>query len=323
MFEISRSPKQTILQRLFSRILFENLSSFELLEKTPVSEKDSGSFCPRAIKILNFLVLCLLSIMPLSGGCSHQVVSEKQKPNILFIPVDDLRPELGCYGNDIIKTPNIDKLAKQGVVFTRAYCQQALCNPSRASLLTGLRPDTIEVWDLTARFRDTMPEVVTLPQFFKRQGYTTIGLGKTFHNDIPDPQSWTEKPKIDGFPFDPDAVYAAPNNLAAQESKKQALIAQGKSKVDQYGYWYLKADATEMPDVDDDVYYDGAQTTLAITKLQQLAKQDKPFFLSVGYYRPHLPFNAPKKYWDLYDRDQLPLAKNQFSPKGSAIPNPT
>lgn len=268
---------------------------------------------------LRFIIATLLLILHVQGCSFEKVTPDKRPPNILFIPVDDLRPELGCYGNNVIKTPNIDKLASQGVVFKRAYCQQAVCNPSRASLLTGLRPDTIEVWDLSTPLRDNMPEVVTLPQFFKQNGYTTIGLGKTYHNIFPDPRSWTEKPKIEGFPFDPDAVYADPENLAAQQAKKQAMIAKGKSRIDQYGFWYLKADATEMPDVDDDVYYDGAQTTLAIKKLQSLAKQQKPFFLSVGYYRPHLPFNAPKKYWDLYDRNQLPLAVNQFVPVGSPL----
>jgi iduronate 2-sulfatase len=267
---------------------------------------------------LRFVVVLVLLVVLLVGGCGSDVVIEKGRPNILFIPIDDLRPELGCYGSDVIQTPNIDKLAEQGVVFTRAYCQQAVCNPSRASLLTGLRPDSIEVWDLSASFRENMPDVVTLPQFFKQKGYTSIGLGKIYHNVIPDPLSWTEKPKLVEFPFDPDAVYAHPKNLATQEVKKQALIAKGKrSRIDQYGHWYLKADATEIADVDDDAYYDGAQTTLAIQKLQTLATQDNPFFLSVGYYRPHLPFNAPKKYWDLYDRDKIELAENQFVPEGS------
>ena len=242
---------------------------------------------------------------------------KKTRPNILFIPVDDLRPELGCYGDKFVISPNIDRLAKRGLVFTRAYCQQAVCNPSRASLLTGLRPDSIQVWDLYTSFRSNVPDVVTLPQFFKQNGYTTIGLGKTYHNTIPDTISWTEKPHIAGFPFDPDAVYMTDENLQIQEEKKQKIIAAGGSKIDQLGHWYLKANATEIADVDDDAYFDGAQTTLAIQKLKDLAAQKNPFFLSVGYYRPHLPFNAPKKYWDLYNRDSIPLAVNQFVPEGS------
>jgi iduronate 2-sulfatase len=141
------------------------------------------------------------------------------RPNILFIPVDDLRPDLGCYGSTTMLSPNIDRLAADGVTFTRAYCQQSVCNPSRASLLTGLRPDSIQVWDLYTSFRDAVPEVVTLPQYFKQQGYTTIGLGKTYHNNIPDTLSWTRKPHIEGYPFDPDAVYLNDENLQFQEDK--------------------------------------------------------------------------------------------------------
>ncbi len=240
-------------------------------------------------------------------------------PNILFIPVDDLRPEMGCYGNAYIRTPNMDRLAQEGVVFTRAYCQQAVCNPSRASLLTGLRPDSLRIWDLYTNLRTNIPQVVTLPQYFRQQGYTTIGIGKTFHNIFPDTLSWTEELYVPGFPFDPDAVYGGSKNLAVIEDKKQKFIADGKSKsrIDRFGQWYIKANATENADVPDDTYYDGAQTTLAIKQLQKLQQSRKPFFLSVGYYRPHLPFNAPKKYWDLYDREKIPLASNPFPPKDS------
>ncbi|MFB9054805.1 sulfatase [Formosa undariae] len=263
--------------------------------------------------ILTFSVFCTFSCADEKKELTASK-STSPRPNILFIPVDDLRPELGAYGNTSIKTPNIDALAKDGVVFTRAYCQQAVCNPSRASLLTGLRPDAIQVWDLATKFRNNVPDVVTLPQYFKQNGYTTIGIGKTFHNDIPDYLSWTERLHLKGFPYDPDAVYADDVNLKLLEAKKQEIIAQGKNRIDPLGEWYLKANATEGPDVEDDAYYDGAQTTYAIKRLQKLAATKEPFFLSVGYYKPHLPFNAPKKYWDLYDRDSIPLATNQYPP---------
>ncbi|MCF8432267.1 MAG: sulfatase, partial [Melioribacteraceae bacterium] len=257
----------------------------------------------------------VILIIFFTSACSNQTNIVERKPNILFIPVDDLRPELGCYGNEIIKTPNIDKLAGEGVIFKRTYCQQAVCNPSRASLLTGLRPDSIRVWDLQTKLRDNVPDVVTLPQYFKQNGYVSIGLGKTFHNSIPDSLSWTKKPHIVGFPFDPDAVYANEDNLLIQNQKIEKMKAAGRSRIDRYGHWYVKAKATENADVEDDYYFDGAQTTLAINILRELKNQNNPFFLSVGYYRPHLPFNAPRKYWDLYDRDKIPLAENQFVPK--------
>ena len=267
------------------------------------------------------MLTTLSMLILLSSSCINkkdQVETGKLVPNILFIPVDDLRPELGAYGDSTILTPNMDRLARQGVSFSRAYCQQAVCNPSRASLLTGLRPDSIQVWDLRTDFRDNVPDVVTLPQYFKQRGYTAIGLGKTFHNNDPDTISWTIIPEnIIGFPFDPDAVYMNEENLAIQQMKIERLKDQGRSGVDQLGHWYVKANATENADVDDDAYYDGAQTTRAIEILRELKADNKPFFLSVGYYRPHLPFNAPKKYWDMYDRNEIPLAENLFVPEGS------
>lgn len=267
------------------------------------------------MKKILILILLPLSLLLITTCKSPSVQKEMNRPNILFIPVDDLRPELNAYGETSIVTPNIDRLASQGVVFTRTYCQQAVCNPSRASLLTGLRPDSIRVWDLRKNFRDAVPDVVSLPQFFKENGYHTVGLGKTFHNTIPDTVSWSEKPHIDGFPFDPDAVYVTEENVRRVERKKQQYIEKGVNRIDQLGHWYIKTVATEVADVEDDAYFDGAQTTLAIKKLEEFSKMETPFFLSVGYYRPHLPFNAPKKYWDLYDRDSIPLAENRMIPE--------
>ncbi len=249
-------------------------------------------------------------------------VEGNKRPNVLFIAVDDLRPELGCYGNSFVKTPNIDRLAQQGMTFTRAYCQSAVCNPSRASLLTGLRPDTIGVWDLQARFRDNVPDAVTLPQYFKHNGYHSAGIGKIYHNTIPDPQSWSEpKLHIDGYPFDPDAVYRGAEGVAHQERRKQQILADGNKEehIDHLGQWYLKAGATEIVDMPDNVYYDGAQTDVALTKLQELQGLGKPFFFGIGYYRPHLPFNAPQKYWDMYDPETIPLAENDFVPENAPL----
>jgi iduronate 2-sulfatase len=264
---------------------------------------------------MRYRFLFLLPISVLFTCFSVHAQKPIHQPNILFIPVDDLRPELGCYGNQLIKTPNIDRLARNGMVFTRAYCQQAVCNPSRASLLTGLRPDTLQVWDLQTPFRSRLPDVVTLPQYFKANGYQTVGIGKAFHNIFPDPLSWSEELHVNGFPFDPDAVYAdEPNTSIIAEKKRKLLAKNDTSRIDRYGQWYIKANATEKADVPDDTYYDGAQTTLAIQKLHQLKEQKQPFFLSVGYYKPHLPFNAPARYWDLYSEKDLPIASNPYAP---------
>ncbi|SIR08853.1 sulfatase [Chryseobacterium sp. RU33C] len=283
------------------------------------------------MKNFNFLrivfIISICNYITISGGSFHKDNPKPKKsirsnakqtrPNILFIPIDDLRPEMGCYGNTVIKTPNMDKLAAKGVVFNRAYCQQAVCNPSRASLLTGLRPDSVRVWDLQTDFRKNLPDAITLPQAFKNNGYYTVGIGKTFHNNFPDDKSWNEELHVAGYPFDPDAVYQMEKNKMIQKEKELGLQKIGKARPDAYGFVYTKANSVEMADVDDDAYYDGAQTTMAIQKLKELKGKDKPFFFSVGYYRPHLPFNAPKKYWDLYNRNDIPLAKNQFMPENA------
>ena len=236
---------------------------------------------------------------------------------MLFIAVDDLRPELGCYGAAHVHSPNIDRLADSGVTFSHAYCQQAVCNPSRASLMTGLRPDSLKVWDLRTDFRQTQPDVVTLPQHFKQQGYYCTAIGKIYHNTIPDPLSWSEpKLHIDGFPFDPDAVYVTEENLALVAARKQEILDAGLQDryIDRLGQWYLKTVATEIADVPDNAYFDGAQTDVALQKLKSLKDAQTPFFFAVGYYRPHLPFNVPKRYWDMYQREQIPLAENDYLP---------
>ncbi|MFB9053186.1 sulfatase [Formosa undariae] len=269
-----------------------------------------------------FNTVAFIAFLVLSGcetKTETKVVNiEADRPNILFIPIDDLRPEFGSYGNSDILSPNIDKLASNGVVFNRAYCQQAVCTASRTSLLTGLRPDSTQVWDLKTHFRDQMPDLVTLPQFFKNNGYYSVGLGKTFHNTLQDSLAWNEYLHVDGFPFDPDAVYVNQDNIIEQKELELKRLKAGKAKFDKYGFIYSKTKSSEMGLVDDDdAYYDGAQTTMAIEKLKELKSKNQPFFLSVGYYKPHLPFNAPKKYWDMYNRADIKLADNQFHPKDS------
>ena len=255
-------------------------------------------------------------------GLLSEAHTANERPNVLFIAVDDLRPELGCYGTSGAKTPHIDRLAARGMTFNRAYCQQAVCNPSRASLLTGLRPDTIRVWDLRTDFRNNLPDAVTLPQHFKQNGYHSVGIGKIYHNTLPDRLSWSEpKLHVDGYPFDPDAVYCRPENIELQEKRKAKIVAQGRAEryIDRLGQWYLKTVATECCDVPDNAYYDGAQTDVAVEKLGELATRSEPFFFGVGYYRPHLPFNAPRKYWDMYDRDEIALADNDFLPHNAPV----
>ncbi|MCX6564330.1 MAG: sulfatase [Candidatus Aminicenantes bacterium] len=232
------------------------------------------------------------------------------RPNVLFIAVDDLRPELGCFGSNLVKSPNIDRLARQGTVFARAYCQQSMCNPSRASLLTGLRPDTIRVWDQETHFRKTLPNVVTLPQMFKNGGYETAYIGKIFHNILPDPPSWSQ-PQPD---LPATYLYMSSETRSRQRERQAAARRLGRSES-----WieaYLRGPATECFEAPDGLYEDGAIADVAIVMLSRLRKK-QPFFLGIGFIDPHLPFVAPKKYWDLYDRDRIPLAANYFLPKGA------
>ena len=228
-------------------------------------------------------------------------------PNVLFIAIDDLRPELGCYGAESVRSPQIDTLAASGVTFERAYCQMAVCNPSRVSLLTGMRPDSTRVWDLVTRFRHTVPEVVTLPQQFTQHGYYAASFGKIFHNPWPDNDSWSEPhrwPQKSSLWSD-----AAKERHAAY---REQMRAEGRAErfIDR-----IRAQATEMVEIPDEKHIDGAIADQAITALNRLAEHDQPFFLATGFVRPHLPFVVPRKYWDMYDRHAIPLSPNPFLPR--------
>jgi iduronate 2-sulfatase len=223
------------------------------------------------------------------------------RPNVLFIAVDDLRPSIGCYGDSHAITPNIDRLAKQGILFNRAYCQVAVCNPSRASLMTGLRPDTLGVWTLPIHFREAKPDAVTLPQWFRRFGYTAVSHGKIYHNPTPDPQSWSEP------------IRSAPRLKSAYPEGTQDRIreVQGSLPEDDWRKNNLRGPATAAPDVEDDELIDGARTSMVIEDMRRLSKAEAPFFLAMGYIRPHLAWIAPKKYWDLHDPAQLPVVTDR------------
>ncbi|HRX80951.1 MAG TPA: sulfatase, partial [Pirellulaceae bacterium] len=215
-------------------------------------------------------------------------------PNVLFIAVDDMRVELGCYGNTPALSPNIDRLASRGVIFDRAYCQQAVCNPSRASLLTGRRPDTLRIWDLPTHFRELYPDIVTLPQHFKNNGYFTQGIGKIFHN-------WRQN--IEGDP----ASWSVPAVMHYATHGSDLPIVDGELPAN--SATTLKCEARDVPD---NAYFDGRIAELAVAALNEV--KGKPFFLAVGFWKPHLPFNAPKRYWDMYDRAKLALPAHPAPP---------
>lgn len=256
------------------------------------------------MKILRVALACVVWLMlPIACGVGQT------RPNVLFIAVDDMRCELGCYGAAHVKSPNLDRLASSGVLFTRAYCQQAVCNPSRVSLLTGLRPDTTRVWDLVTEMRTVMPEVVTLPQHFRQHGYRAVAYGKIFHNPFPDAASWDE-PTHNAQ----DVVAFSEENRARLSEFRSKMRAAGKSED---AITRMRGPATEIQEQPDEKNFDGKQTSDALAKMRELAAGNSPFFLAVGYIRPHLPFITPRKYWELYDRAALPLAENRFLPRGA------
>lgn len=252
---------------------------------------------PRAV----LLLFCLVVVFAVSGAAAVQA-APINRPNILFIAVDDLRPELGAYGSSYMYTPNIDRLAKEGMTFRRAFVQQALCSPSRSSIMTGMRPDTTKVWDLRTHFREALPDVVTLPQLLKNNGYFTRAIGKVYHNraGLDDAPSWSV----------PSQSGKRPDYALAENGPSPGVA----------GMPY------ESADVPDETYTDGRVAELAVAALRELSRGTRPFFLAVGFLKPHLPFAAPKNYWDLYDPADIRLAPNPFpqrnAPSYSVLPTP-
>lgn len=220
--------------------------------------------------MINGYLLLGLSALP-AAACA----APKERPkHVLFIAVDDLKPVLGCYGDPVARTPHMDALARDGVLFRRAYCQQAVSGPSRASLLTGLRPEQVGVTELGTWMRAERPDVVTLPQAFREAGYETRGVGKIFHgtkNSL-DERSWSRRPVL--YAYTRNEEYQLPCNKTGR-----------------------KARAAEFADAPDSLYFDVRIRREALAQLDELACAGKPFFLAVGFLKPHLPFCAPERYW--------------------------
>ncbi len=255
------------------------------------------------------------------------VEAQTSKKNILFIAIDDMKPILGAYGDNFAISPNIDKLADQGVVFDNNHCQYAVCGPSRASLLSGQRPDQTQILDLKTLIRDKRPNVTTLPQHFKNNGYLTYGVGKIYDprsvDKNQDKASWSkyilphELEYPEGFNTPEMGYYQKPENLAKIAELRKEAIDKGLkgNKINKYILKRFKP-AYENTDVPDDAYIDGAIVNGGIKLMKEAAESGKPFFLAVGFKRPHLPFNAPTKYWDMYDESKVPLAAFQQKVKG-------
>ena len=241
-------------------------------------------------------------------------LSAAEKPNVLLICVDDLKPVLGCYGDTLAKTPNLDRLAARGMRFDLAYCNQAVCAASRNNLLLGSRSTSLGIYDLSTNFRRAVPDAVTLPQYFMKNGYRAEAVGKilhTGHGNNDDTASWsvpTVIPKV--------VEYLDPKNSAdGQLTREEAYFSNQKlgeiNKLPRGNAW-------EAIEVSDEGYSDGRTATEVIKRLQAAKeRKDTPFFIGAGFVKPHLPFCAPQKYWDLYDPAKFQLATNRKPPEGA------
>ncbi len=258
----------------------------------------------------------------LCGGGSGAGGAEpaSTRPNVLLVCVDDLKPLLGCYGDPRVKSPNIDRLAARGVLFERAFCNQAVCAPSRNALMTGLRPSSIGIYDLGTHFRRGVPEAVTVAQYFRKHGYRTEAMGKIMHvghGNFEDASSWTVphwRPRGGGYALKESQAVVQRELAAARERGVPESRIAGSSR----------GPPTECADVPDDTYGDGLIAAEAVRRLEAAAKKpDEPFFIAVGFLKPHLPFVAPKKYWDLYRKDDFPLPALRHPPEGAPEFAPT
>jgi iduronate 2-sulfatase len=227
-------------------------------------------------------------------------VNEKQKlrPNVLFIAVDDLRPEVNSFGAKQIKSPNIDRLSSEGLSFSRAYCNVPVCGASRASLLTGIKPTKNRFVTYHTYAQDDAPGAISIPQHFKNNGYHTISNGKIFHHTDDLLESWSE------VPWKPTA---RKGNWRDYVTDKNLIVADSLEDGRAWPY--------EMADAHDTVYFDGLMTQKTMRDLHRLKEMDRPFFLAAGFLKPHLPFNAPQKYWDMYPAESISLPENYYRPE--------
>ncbi|RPD99986.1 DUF4976 domain-containing protein [Aureibaculum marinum] len=272
---------------------------------------------------MRILLICMFLFFT---ACNQKnIESQTKKPNIIFLSIDDLRPDLGAYGNKEIKTPNIDLLASSSSVMLNTHSQAAVCATSRASTLLGYRPDSTRVWHLGDKFREINPDAVTMPQYFSKAGYYTVNIGKIFHNYMPDSISWDE-PDLRPYPYnteahhkrDAETYWYTKEAQVIQEKTRDSLkrVRKGKKL---YGDGWNHGPAIEIADLPDSIYYDVMQTELALETIDRIKDKKEPFFIGLGYFRPHLPFVVPKKYWDMYPEGSVSPAANPKLPENVPV----
>jgi iduronate 2-sulfatase len=241
---------------------------------------------------LAFLVTLLLApAAPLHAA-------EPARPNVLFVVFDDLNNRIGCYGDPVAKSPNLDRLAARGTVFTRAYCQQPICGPSRASFMSGRRPDSLGITSMTKYLYDLHPDAVTIPQWFMQHGYTSMSIGKVL-GGYGNPEHFKK--------------LSVPDRRTGGKTKDEFALPKGAALPPNLA----KDPLCENRDVPDEACFDTVSANLAITELRALAKKPEPFFLALGLFKPHTPYKVPKRYWDLYRREDIPAIEPAARPRNA------
>jgi iduronate 2-sulfatase len=241
---------------------------------------------------LAFLVTLLLApAAPLHAA-------EPARPNVLFVVFDDLNNRIGCYGDPVAKSPNLDRLAARGTVFTRAYCQQPICGPSRASFMSGRRPDSLGITSMTKYLYDLHPDAVTIPQWFMQHGYTSMSIGKVL-GGYGNPEHFKK--------------LSVPDRRTGGKTKDEFALPKGAALPPNLAKDLL----CENRDVPDEACFDTVSANLAITELRALAKKPEPFFLALGLFKPHTPYKVPKRYWDLYRREDIPAIEPAARPRNA------
>jgi len=231
----------------------------------------------------------LVSQTAIHNGSAYaaDAAASGKKPNVLFVVFDDLNNRLGCYGDPVAKSPNLDRLAARGTVFTRGFCQQPICGPSRASFMSGRRPDSLGIWSMTKFLYDLHPDAVTIPQWFMQHGYTAMSIGKV----------------LGGYGKEADfKTLSVPDRRTGGKTKDEFALSDGVPMPPNLAKDWL----CENRDVPDEACFDTASASLAISELRALAKKPEPFFLALGIFKPHSPYKVPKRYWDMYRREDIP-----------------
>jgi iduronate 2-sulfatase len=243
---------------------------------------------------LALLTALLLASVPTMRAAD----APKQKPNVLFVVFDDLNNRLGCYGDPVAKSPNLDRLAARGTLFTRNFCQQPICGPSRASFMSGRRPDSLGITSMTKYLYDLHPDAVTIPQWFMQHGYTSMSIGKV----------------LGGYGKEADfKMLSVPDRRTGGKTKDEFQLPSGVALPPNLA----KDSLCENRDVPDEACFDAASASLAITELRALAKKPEPFFLALGIFKPHSPYKVPKRYWDMYRLEDIPAIETTIRPRNA------